>query len=267
MEQTYSYVTDNQPPEMKEAYWQAAFGLQEVDNLRPSEYLTSLAAEHVEGKKTYTEVSEEIASYHHGYDSNNDATGEADAVSTAIYAILADQAFRFDYQTLKNYHAKLFEKLDPRVFHPGEFRKVNLTKAEDVLQGDTVTYQDFHELEQTLKYDFDEERAEDYARKTEAERVARLAEFTSRIWQVHPFYEGNTRTTAVFIEKYLRFLGYEVDNSLFRDHSRYFRDALVRANYANLPKNVTPDKTYLIRFFENLLLGKGHELESKALYI
>ena len=72
--------------------------------------------------------------------------------------------------------------------------------------------------------------------------------------------EGNTRTTAVFIEKYLRSLGYKVDNEMFEKHSRYFRDALVRANYANLPKNIAKTDEFLVKFFENLLLGSNHSL-------
>ncbi|MBR2586858.1 Fic family protein [Candidatus Saccharibacteria bacterium] len=260
--QTYDKVDDNIDADKKREYWNVAFGLQEVDGLKPSKYMEALAENHVDGKKSYYEVSEEIDRYYISEKPSlrNRDEREADVVSKAIYAILSDEAFSFDLLTYKNYHKRLFEKLDANIFHPGEFRKVNITKKEPILDGDTVRYQDYGLLEDSLNYDFNEEKNIDYLKMTDAEKLHRLSEFTSRIWQVHPFMEGNTRTTAVFIEKYLRSLGYKVDNEMFEKHSRYFRDALVRANYANLPKNIAKTDEFLVKFFENLLLGSNHSL-------
>ena len=260
--QTYNKVDDNISSSKKQEYWHTAFGLQKVDGLSPSGYMKNLADEHIAGKKSYYEVAEEVNRYYVAKkpgERNHDER-EADIVSNAIYAILSDEAFSFDVLTYKSYHKRLFEKLDHQVFRPGEFRTVNITKKEPILDGDTVQYQDFGLLEDSLNYDFNEEKSVDYLKMANAEKLRRLAEFTSRIWQVHPFLEGNTRTTAVFIEKYLISLGYQVNNDLFRDHSRYFRDALVRANYANLPKNIAKTDQYLIKFFGNLLFSANHPL-------
>ena len=95
----------------------------------------------------------------------------------------------------------------------------------------------------------------------------RKVDFSSRIWQIHPFREGNTRTTALFIEKYLVSLGYNVDNTLFKDKSVYFRNALVRSNYFNNYLNIKEDNSFLIKFYENLLLGKNNNLHSKDLIV
>ena len=261
--QTYDKVDDNLPSDKKQEYWYAAFGLQKVDGLSPSSYMQNLADEHVAGKKSYYEVAEEINRYYvtKKPSERNPDEREADIVSDAIYTILSNEAFSFNILTYKSYHKRLFEKLNPKIFHPGEFRTVNIIKKEPILDGDTVQYQDFGLLEDSLNYDFDEEKSIDYLKMTDTEKLHRLAEFTSRIWQVHPFMEGNTRTTAVFIEKYLRSLGYQVNNDLFRDHSCYFRDALVRANYVNLPKNIAKTDQYLIKFFENLLLHSHQPLD------
>ena len=264
--ETYDKVTDNLEPEKKRGYWDAAFGLQAVDGLEPSRYLKSLAAEHVEGKKSYYRVSEEIRNYYAKAPARSDEH-EADLVSDAIYAILADEAFSFDVLTFKSYHRRLFEKLDPEIFRPGEFRTVNITKKEPILGGDTVRYQDFGLLEESLKYDFDEEKSVNYLELADAEKIARLSRFTSRIWQVHPFLEGNTRTTAVFLEKYLVSLGFQVDNELFKEYSLYFRNALVRANYSNIPKGVAATDEFLVKFFENLLLGAENPLDNEKLKI
>ena len=263
MEQSYDPVLDNLPSEKKQEYWDAAFGLQKVDGLRPSEYKINLAGEHIAGRKSYYEISEEVDHY---YSENPEAKIkgsdlEADKVSKAIYAILSDESFRFDIPTFKSYHRRLFQDLgNDDLFHPGEFRTVNITKKEYILGGDTVQYQDFSMLEETLKYDFSEEQQQDYLKKTDLEKVERISDFTSRIWQVHPFREGNTRTTAIFIEKYLRSLGYKIDNEQFSLHSDYFRNALVRANYNNIPNNIERTNKYLKKFFENLLFGADHEL-------
>lgn len=245
-------MLDNAPEEQKRAYWEVAFGLQEVDNLKPSEYVRGLADEHIRGEKSYAEVQAATASYYENT-GHNTSEKEADEVSEAIYEILADEAFRFDVPTLKSYHYRLFKNLDPKIYHPGEFRTVNLTKREPVLGGETVQYQDYGMLESSLEYDFAEETKVDYLKLSEEGRVQRFATFTSRIWQVHPFYEGNTRTTAVFIEKYLRSLGYEIDNEVFRNHAKEFRDALVLASYSNIPKGIQANSAKLEEFFRVML--------------
>ena len=249
---TYDPVLDNDTPENKRRYWDVAFGLQAVDGLEPSHYVQKLADEHVTGAKSYAEVTELTRAYYenHSADPNEH---EADVVAEAIYDILHDGAFRFDVSTLKSYHYRLFCGLDHAIYHPGDFRTVNLTKKEPVLGGKSVQYQDYGLIEESLKYDFGEQLEVNYLALTQEEKVASLANFTSHIWQVHPFYEGNTRTTAVFIEKYLISLGYEIDNEVFRYHSKAFRDALVLANYSNIPEGVQANPAKLIAFFAKIL--------------
>ncbi len=99
------------------------------------------------------------------------------------------------------------------------------------------------------------------------EVINNITKFSSSIWQVHPFREGNTRTTVLFIEKYLINLGYNVDNTLFKDTSVYFRNALVRSNYFNNYLNIKEDNSHLIKFYENLLLCKNNNLNSQNLMI
>lgn len=266
---TYDKVEDETKYEVKQLYWNIAFGLQEVDDLKPSKYMVELSKEHIDGKKTYDQVQEEITSYYRKNQDNHDDDDEeeADEVSLAIYEILNNKSFRFDYLTLKNYHQRLFHNLNKEKYNPGIFRLYNMTKNEAILNNDTVNYQSYDMIEETLKYDFMEEREQNYIDYNEEQLINRICEFTSRIWQVHPFQEGNTRTTAVFIQKYLLSMGFKVNNELFKDNSKYFRNALVRANYTNYSKGIKADKKYLIMFFENLLLGKSNELNNDDLRI
>lgn len=252
MEATYDPVLDNDSPENKSKYWDVAFGLQAVDGLKPSAYVRGLAEEHIDGKKTYAEVTALTARYYQDSTVDTDER-EADEVAEAIYDILHDKAFRFDIATLKSYHYRLFKNLNHEVYRPGEFRVVNLTKKEPVLGGESVQYQDYGLIKESLEYDFAEERSVNYLALSQDKKVENIAKFTSRIWQVHPFYEGNTRTIAVFIEKYLMSLGYKIDNEIFRDHSKEFRDALVLANYSNIPRGIQADQSRLREFFVQIL--------------
>lgn len=252
---SYDLVTDDTSPESRQANWEVAFGLQAVDGLRPSGYLRELAHAHIKGEKTYQEVGEELSRYYHSHGQNGTQPRqeEADEVSTAIYGILADAAFRFDIPTLQNYHQRLFGTLDKKVYHPGEFRTVNLTKKEAVLGGKSVQYQDFGAIRASLEYDFAEEAAQNYLMLTAKERVARMTTFVARIWQVHPFYEGNTRTTAVFLEKYLMSMGYQIDNELLGNYAKEFRDALVLANYTSIPDGIQADSSRLAEFIAKMM--------------
>lgn len=82
-----------------------------------------------------------------------------------------------------------------------------------------------------------------------------------------PLPEGNTRTTAVFIIKYLQTFGFRINNDVFADHSWYFRNALVRANFNDWQKEIHATTEYLELFFENLLMGKHHELKNRYLHV
>ena len=221
---TYDKVEDEKSPEVKQLYWNIAFGLQEVDGLKPSKYMIELSEEHINGKKTYNQVQEEITSYYKKNQDNHDDDGEeeADEVATAIYEILNNKSFRFDYLTLKNYHQRLFCNLNKEKYNPGVFRLFNMTKDETILNDDTVNYQSYDMIEETLKYDFQEEKEQNYIDFNDKQLIDRICEFTSKIWQVHPFQEGNTRTTAVFFIKYLRMLGFSATNDIFAENAWYF---------------------------------------------
>lgn len=99
------------------------------------------------------------------------------------------------------------------------------------------------------------------------EIIHHLAVFVSRLWQIHIFGEGNTRTTAVFLIKYLRTLGFSATNDIFAANAWYFRNALVRVNYTNLQKNVHETTEYLELFLRNLLLDEQNELHNRNLHI
>ena len=252
---------------VKQIEWDMAIGLQEVDNLKPSKYLEKLIQENITGKKTIYEVEKELKEHYTEKEKNNEVNHnefECDLVSTRIVELLQEDSFELSIDYLKYVHKHLFQ--DVYEF-AGEFRKVDFSKHERILNNDSVAYGDHKLLEQSLDYDITLEKNKNYKEMNIVDVINNITNFSSRIWQIHPFREGNTRTTALFIEKYLVSLGYNVDNTLFKDKSVYFRNALVRSNYFNNYLNIKEDNSFLIKFYENLLLGKNNNLHSKDLIV
>ena len=252
---------------VKQQEWDMAIGLQEVDNLKPSKYLEKLLQENVTGEKTIYEVEHDLKQYYvekSKTDRVNQNELECDLVSTKIVQLLEDDGFELSIDYLKYVHKFLFQ--DVYEF-AGEFRKVDFSKCEQILNNDSVVYGDCKTLEQSLEYDISLEKVKNYNAMNIVDVINNITNFSANIWQTHPFREGNTRTTALFIEKYLVSLGYNVDNTMFKDKSVYFRNALVRSNYFNNYLNIKEDNSFLIRFYENLLLGKNNNLHSKDLIV
>ncbi|MDP9800801.1 fido (protein-threonine AMPylation protein) [Arcanobacterium wilhelmae] len=260
------YLRDEPGKRRKGYAWQTAIGLQAVDGLTTSEYLRETAVRSVEGEITFDEAAALLHSYYEENPSSEagDRTEEADKVSVRIAALLAEGAFSFTPNEYVSIHRKLFAGIYPDA---GSFRDYNIAKKEWVLGGATVLYGSASELAATLEYDLSEEKKFSYTGMTINEVIAHLAQFISSLWQIHVFSEGNTRTTAVFVIKYLRTLGFDVTNDIFAHHAWYFRNALVRANYNDLKNGVYATTKFVELFLENLLLGGEHPLRNRELHI
>lgn len=249
---------------IKQLQWDMAIGIQKVDNLTPSDYLEKLMNDNINGKLTIEDIEKGLKIY---YDEKNDINYnelECDFVSTRIVELLNEDKFELSVDYLIYIHKYLFRNIYD---FAGEFKDRNWSKKEPILNKDTVIYGDYKKVKESLEYDISNELQKNYKEMNIVEVIENISNFSSNIWQVHPFREGNTRTTALFIEKYLINLGYNVDNTLFKDKSIYFRNALVRSNYYNNKLNIKEDNSYLIKFYENLLLGKNNNLHSKDLIV
>lgn len=261
------YIKQSEPSKKYKGYvWSTAIGLQAVDGLEPSEYLVQTAMENIEGNISMADAEKRIESYYaaNPKQNNDDRTEEADKVSVRIAAILSEKAFSFSPSEYIGIHRKLFLGIYK---HAGKIRDYNITKKEWVLDGATVLYGNAAELRQTLEYDFEQEKKFSYKGLSTDEIMKHLAFFISRLWQIHIFGEGNTRTTAVFFIKYLRSLGYDATNDIFAENAWYFRNALVRANYTDLKNDIHETTVYLEKFIRNLLLDENNELKNRYLHI
>ncbi len=263
----YQYIHQQEPDKSRRyANWQAAKGLQDVDGLKTSDYLDKVASDNIEGKISAYEAKDLIDTY---YDVKEDRekdslSEEADKVASRINILIGEIGFSLSSEELKSIHKRLFEGVFE---HAGTYRKNNILKHEWVLDGDTVTYGNAYNLEESVENLLRAEKLTPFRSLDEEETVWHFTKFVSNLWRIHPFAEGNTRTTAVFTIKYLRMLGFDVDNSIFESHSRFFRDALVRANYANIRKGIYEDRDPLDAFFSDLMLGTRHDFHSRNLHI
>lgn len=261
------YIKESEPAKRDKSYaWHTAIGLQAVDGLQTSEYLVQTAVRNIEGEISFEEANALLQTY---YEENpasdmSDRTEEADKVSARIAALLSERAFSFTPNEYLSIHRKLFTGI---FSHAGCIRDYNITKKEWVLNGATVLYGGATELEATLDYDFSEEKKFSYKNLSMDEIIHHLAVFVSRLWQIHVFGEGNTRTTAVFFIKYLRTLGFDVTNDIFAENAWYFRNSLVRANYNDLKNGIYETTEYLEVFLRNLLLNENYPLHNRPLHI
>lgn len=262
------YIKQNAPDKKERVYaWQTAIGLQAVDGLKTSDYLKDTARRHIEGDITIDEARELIKSYYlskSNREPEEDETREADTVAANITKILSTRTLDFSTNGYVSLHRRIFDG----VFKfAGRIRDYDITKREWVLDGDTVNYLNWEDLRRAIDYDIEQERNFSYAGLSPDDIIKHITRFVSNLWQIHAFGEGNTRTTAVFTIQYLRSVGFDVNNNLFANHSWYFRNALVRANYKNVQKGIDYTPVYLERFFRNLLLGDGWELRNRYLHI
>ena len=263
------YIRQGEPHQRERSEaWKVAIGLQQVDRLQTSEYLLDTAKRHIEGDISIGEAKELIDSYYKSVSGRkeieNDRTEEADKVAARITELIEEKTFSFTPAQLISIHRRLFEGIYKLA---GRIRDYNITKQEWVLGGKTVYYASYDTISETLDYDMGQERQFDYSNMNIDEAIRHLTRFCANLWQIHAFCEGNTRTTAVFMIKYLRALGFNVVNDVFAENSWYFRNALVRANYSDLTQGITETTIYLERFFRSMLLGEEHDLRNRIMHV
>lgn len=261
------YLRASEPaPKERAGIWQTAIGLQKVDGLNVSEFLVETAKRHIEGEIDIDTVQRLVSGYYKSAESREQVEDdmEADTASSNIVKILSEPSFSFSVEGLAGIHRRIFHNVFK---HAGKFRDYDISKKEWVLDGASVIYGPACDLRRTIQYDFDQEKNFRYKGLDNTDIINHLVTFISGLWQIHPFREGNSRTTAVFTIKYLRSLGFEVENDMFKAHSWYFRTALVRANYHNVVKGIEATPRYLILFFRNLLLGENNELKNRYLHV
>jgi prophage maintenance system killer protein len=228
------YIRQSEPSKHELGYaWYTAMGLQAVDGLDTSDYLKNIAKQNIEGEITLSQAGRLIESYYEeSKERDADRTKEADIVSARIAAILSERRLFFQCLSISEFTEGCLKESTPM-----------------------------------LEYDIRTENEYEYPLNSISAIIPHLARFVSRLWQIHAFGEGNTRTTAVFFIKYLKSMGFDVTNDIFAANSWYFRNSLVRANYNDLSKGIRETTEYLELFLRNLLLGESNELKNRYMHV
>ncbi len=258
------YIVHGEPGQREKAdAWQTAIGLQDVDGLKVSSYLLDTARQHIEGDISIEEAHDRIKVYYETKSGHDAVDEEGDKASVNIAKILNEPSFAFSLIGLTSIHRRIFEG----VFKfAGQLRQVELSKKEWVLGGNaSVSYQPAIDLREAIEYDLSREKEFDYSNRPITEVIKHLSQFVADLWQIHPFREGNTRTTAVFMIKYLHSMGIPATNDMFKEHSWYFRNALVRASYKGL--NISPTTEFVEKFLRNVILGEKNELRNRDMLV
>ncbi len=261
------YEVAAEPSKRDRAYaWMTAIGLQKVDGLQVSDYLLETARRNIEGEISQDEVVRIIDRYYETREGQAEPQEreEADKVSARINRVVNLPGFNLSPVYYLGLHRLIFEGV---FAHAGKIRDVELSKKEWVLNEDSVSYTPSALITDTLEYEFERERRFNFAGLSELSFTTHISEFISSIWQIHPFREGNTRTAAVFVIKYLQEKGYKVTNALFEKNSWYFRNALVRANYQNQKLNIQRTLVPLEEFFRVLLFDEHIDLKNRYLHV
>lgn len=152
----------------------------------------------------------------------------------------------FDYQRIKDIHAYIFEDLYEWA---GKERGVNIVKGERVLGGDTVRYADTNSIEIEMEAALKELNQVNWEVLDISETAELFSKLVAKIWQIHPFREGNTRTIITFATQFAEKHGFRMNKALLKDNSEYVRDALVKAS-----DGMYSEYEYLIRIIQDAIL-------------
>jgi len=242
----YQVVSADYSRDVKAAAWDIATGLQKIDGLSPSTYAQEIAIEYIAGQTSYDEFEDALQQHYStlSHAENRSAEFEADITSLRIAEIIAEPTFTLSPASLRAIHGRIFKGVFEDSRWAGQWRTKNLSKNEPVIANRSINYTDFREIRDVLGYDFTQEKQKVYLEFSNEETVTQVMAFWSAIWQAHPFREGNTRATATYIIKYLRYLGIDVSNEPFAENAQFLRDALVLDNAPARLRNPEPLKLF-----------------------
>lgn len=162
---------------------------------------------------------------------------------------LAQNSFNMDF--LKRIHKHIFED----VFDwAGEFRTIPIYKREVVIPGVSLEYSMPENIERDLSEQMDILNSRNWENKNVGEITRTFTKDLARIWRVHPFRDGNTRTVLTFASIFAREHDFEMDmseilNQLTRqvDSEGIIRNYSVRDRFvlAALDEENHPEPQYL----------------------
>ena len=186
---------------------------------------------------------------------------EADYASLNLAELARDDNVRVsDFASLCRMHYRIFRDIYEWAGKP---RVINIEKAEEALNGISVEYSDAFDIERDAAAVLKDMNLYGWKQASFGEAARSFSDYMAKLWKVHPFREGNTRTIVTFCAMFIEGQGIYIESGLFKDNAKYTRDALVAASavFSDLGDRRKPE--YLYRIVEDAL-GKGREIKEDA---
>lgn len=149
-----------------------------------------------------------------------------------------------------DYHTDHFLKFHYTIFQDifewaGTPRTISIYKEEDVLGGQSVEYSDPFDIVTDIHHVLNRMREKDWKAFNHKQLSEEFCDSLAALWKIHPFREGNTRTTITFCCQYIDEMGLRINRKLFEDNAGYVRTALVAYNAFFSDGNDFSKKEYL----------------------
>ena len=130
-------------------------------------------------------------------------------------------------------HEYLFEGIYDWAGNP---RTIDIYKSERILGGKSIDYVFASYILQALDKLNDEFKRIDFSQFNHRDKIEKICYFASEFWHIHPFREGNTRTSAMMLCILLKQNGLGINPFSFLSNSKRFRNALVLSSLYNSSK-------------------------------
>lgn len=176
---------------------------------------------------------------------------EADFVTYRLKEIVLNPLNgNYDYAHLLAMHRYIFQDLYEWA---GQQRKLNIYKEEPILGGLSIDYSEIFNIQNDADRILSEMRNKPWIEMNIHEAAVQFSDTLAKLWRVHPFREGNTRTTITFCCQYADEIGLKPNRELFEDNAQYVRTALVAYNAVFDDTGDLSKPEYLIRIVEDAI--------------
>lgn len=157
----------------------------------------------------------------------------------------------YDYEHLLDIHKYIFQDIYEWAGQP---RKLNIYKEEPVLGGISIDYSDWTAISKDAEDVLREMRTKSWGNMVLHEAATQFADSMAKLWRIHPFREGNTRTIVTFCCQYADEIGLNPNRKLFEDNAQYVRIALVAYNAVFDDLGDLSKKEYLIKIVTDAII-------------
>lgn len=158
---------------------------------------------------------------------NREILEKAEADITYLRLLDIDAWFEnkpLNYETFLAVHQYIFSDLYEWA---GQIRMIDIYKEEVVLGGVSLTYGEITSIQLRIERIIDDLNQLKWSEISIEEMIPLFSDLIARLWLIHPFREGNTRTVMWFAGLFAKAKGFPLNSKFLRDHASYVRNSLV----------------------------------------